>query len=497
MTSVSEVLSQLRSYGHRGAYSEVTNYADELPPAVKQTHLVSLELSRAFLRQGRPIDAEAVLTSANLATATPGEQLILALEKASLGIYRQMAIQAALQAAQAAFATAETQSIDPADRAEADRIHIRILISAEQGQQARDRLPAIAKILQQAGRIDEALAAQFTYAERLDDFTARIDVLAQVADHAIAAHRPDLAGEAHCVRAEQMLAAGAPSDQILETLIQAKALYTAANHTYGWIDVQKIQARLDIDRNLASPEALEACLTAYQQVDFPRGMLNVLMDLSQLAHDQGDTPKAMRYRQQMIELAEEMGMGLARDSFQTAQVDLLMRNADYGGAIELCQAAISTHPPAMSQAGYEQLLASAYSFIDNLEAACTHGHQAISIYESIGAIDSASDAVMKLTSDLSSFRQEGAWQEAKQLLDDWITEDEARADWEAAVNKREMLAQIYIQRFFYSSENQGQLPSLDLVEAAIQASEVLTQHLLPRPQGSGASQSLLLVLQSC
>ncbi|MGF1458729.1 MAG: hypothetical protein ACFBSG_06855 [Leptolyngbyaceae cyanobacterium] len=155
MTSVSEVPSQLRSYGHRGAYSELTHYADELPPAVKQTPLVSLELSRAFLRQGRPIDAEAVLTSANLATATPGAQLILALEKASLSIYRQMAIQAALQAAQAAFAAAEIQTIDPADRAEADRVHIRILLTAatyfeispEQGQQARDRLPAIAKIL--------------------------------------------------------------------------------------------------------------------------------------------------------------------------------------------------------------------------------------------------------------------------------------------------------------------------------------------------------------
>ena len=130
MASISEVLSQLRSYSHRGAYSELTNYADDLPLAFKQTPLVSLELSRAFLRQGRPLNAEAVLTSANLATATPGEQLILALEKASLSIYRQMAIQTALQVAQAAFATAETQSIDPADRAEADRIHIRILLSA-------------------------------------------------------------------------------------------------------------------------------------------------------------------------------------------------------------------------------------------------------------------------------------------------------------------------------------------------------------------------------
>ncbi|MEA5447566.1 hypothetical protein VB780_03225 [Leptolyngbya sp. CCNP1308] len=155
MTSVAEVLSQLRFYVHCGAYSEVTNYVDELPPAVKQAPLVALDLSRAFLRQGRPIDAEAVLTSANSAAATPGEQLILALKKASLSIYRQMAIQAALQAAQTAFSAAETQSIDPADRAEADRVHTRILLSAatyfeiskEQGHLAGDWLPAIASVL--------------------------------------------------------------------------------------------------------------------------------------------------------------------------------------------------------------------------------------------------------------------------------------------------------------------------------------------------------------
>ena len=176
-------------------------------------------------------------------------------------------------------------------------------------------------------------------------------------------------------------------------------------------------------------------------------MLNVLMDLSQLAHDQGDTSKAIRYRQHMIELADAMGMGLARDSFQTTQVDLLMRNAYYGGAIELCQAEIATNSPAMSQAGYEQLLASAYSFVDNLEAACTHGRQAISMYESIGAIDFASDAVMKLTSDLSSFRQEAAWQEAKQLLDNWIAKDEARADWEAA---RDAGSDLYSAVFLFS-----------------------------------------------
>ncbi|NEQ42224.1 MAG: hypothetical protein F6K00_01165 [Leptolyngbya sp. SIOISBB] len=187
MTSISEVLSQLRSYGHRGAYSELTNYADELPLAVKQSPLVSLELSRAFLRQGRPIDAEAVLTAANLATATPGGHLILTLEKASLSIYRQMAIQAALQAAQAAFAAAEPQSIDPADRAGADRVHIRILLSAatyfetfkEQGQQARDRLPAIAKILPYSKyhcKVRDYLESQGNGSEYCPSLTSKVDI---------------------------------------------------------------------------------------------------------------------------------------------------------------------------------------------------------------------------------------------------------------------------------------------------------------------------------
>ena len=487
MISESEVLTVMRAHIRQGAYREATNYADTLPPEVKNRPLVAFERSRAFQRQGHPINAETALAEANLVLATLGEQLILAVEAAALRVYRYVAIHEAIKAAEAAFAKIENALIDPADRAEAERINVRIIliaatyhaISSEEGNKRRDLLPALAQQLEQAGRIDEALAARFTYAERLETITARSEALAKLADEAVKANRSNLAGEAHCVRAEQLLAAGAPSAEIRVALDTAAALYAEANHGHGHIDVQRIRAKLTIERELASSDALEACLEAYRCIDFHRGTLNVLMDLSQLAHDRGDTVTAAAYRQQMNTLSEDVGMGLMRDSFQTAQIDLLMRNHDYGAAIELCQAAIASEPPAMNKAGYEQLLATAYSFMNDLDAACTHGRKAIEMFEAIGAIDSTSDAVMKLTSDLSSYRREETWNEADALLNTWSVKDEERGDFAAAVNKREMMAQIKIERFFYSPLHQDELILLDEAEQVIEGAEKLT-HRLPQ-----------------
>ncbi len=488
MISVSEVLKVMRAQVRQGAYREAANYADTFPPEVKNRPLVALERSRAFLRQGHPINAEVALAAANLDLATPGEQLILAIEAAALRVYRYVAISEAIEAAEAAFTEVENTSIDPADRAEAERIHVRIIliaatyyeISPEEGNRGRDRLPTLAQQLERAGRIDEALAARFTYAERLETLTARSEALAKLADEVVKMNRPNLAGEAYSVRAEQLLAVGAPSDEIRAALDTAAALYAETNHVHGSIDVQRIRASLAIERELASPDALEACLEAYQRVDFHRGTLNVLMDLSQLAHDRGDTVTAYAYRRQTIALSENVGMGLARDGFLTAQVDLSMRIHDFGTAIELCQAAIATDPPAMSKAGYEQLMASAYSFINDLDAACTHGRKAIEMFEAIGAIDSASDAIMKLGTDLSSYRREETWNEAEAIMNTWSVKDEKREDFAAMVNKREMIAQIKIERFLYSPMHRGELTLLDEAEQVIEAAEELAHHLPER-----------------
>jgi hypothetical protein len=124
MIDESEALVVIREKVRCGAYKEVANDAETLPPTIKNRPLIALERSRAFLRQGQPIDAESALATANLDQATPRERLILAMEAASLKIYRRIAIQDALATAKAAFATAESTSVNPVDRAEAERVHI-------------------------------------------------------------------------------------------------------------------------------------------------------------------------------------------------------------------------------------------------------------------------------------------------------------------------------------------------------------------------------------
>ena len=152
MISESEVLTVMRTHVRQGTYREAMNYADTLPLEVKNRPLVALERSRALLRQGHPINAEAALATANIVLATPGEQLILAIEAAALRIYRYVALDEAIKAAEVAFTKVENAHIDPADRAEAERIYVRIIliaatyheISPEEGNNGRDRLPAIA-----------------------------------------------------------------------------------------------------------------------------------------------------------------------------------------------------------------------------------------------------------------------------------------------------------------------------------------------------------------
>ncbi|MEK6283043.1 MAG: CHAT domain-containing protein [Acidobacteriota bacterium] len=487
MTDDTRACEVIRALIRRGAYREAAAFAEDLPLEIKGSPAVARERSRGFLKQGHPINAEDALAAANLLRATPGERLIVALEAAALQVYRHLKIKEAIAIANQALA-ATYPSVDPSDQAEAERVHARILLIAatyyeitpEEGQQARDRLLRISETLEQAGRIDEALAARLTYAERLDDPLTRTDALLKLADDALEAARPNLAAEAKLIASGQMMLAGEPSSRIVETLDLAAALYQQGNHAHGQIDVQLAKAKLAVEREFADPKTLEACLRAYAELEFPRGEISVLMDLSQLAHERGDTGAAAEYRRQTLALSEQVGMGLARDSFQTAQIDLMMRHADYGGAIELCQAAITTEPPAMLKAGYEQLLGAAYSFINDLDASCVHTRKAIEMWVGLGAIDSASDAVVKLASDLSSLRREEAWQEAEDLLPKWSAKDEERRDLAAAVSKQEMVGQVKIARYLYSHLYRGEARLLAEAEEAIAKAEVLAHGLAER-----------------
>jgi len=486
--SESEAVQHLRKLEHRGAYSGAAAFADALPAEVISRPVIALRRARVRMRQGRMNKAREALLAADLSDATPGERLILALESASLHIYCDAAIHTALKESAGAFAAADNAQIDPADRAEAERIRSRILLIAATYREtdaaaalhAHERLPQLAETLEKAGRIDEALAARLTWAERLDDPAVRLGALDEFAAHALSVNRFDLVGEARVVRAGLMLSSGAASVAINSELEVAASAYQAADHVHGLTDVRRVRAMLAVERELAAPDELRTCLADYIRMDFPRGAISLLLDLSQLAHERGEIAAATNYRKQSLEIAEDAGMGLVRESHQLALADLLMRNNEFGAAIELCLAALTTKPPVFIAAGYEQLLSAAYSFVDEYELALKYGKQALSDFESVAALDSASVAAAKLASDIISSRRDEAFDEAEKLLREWLDRDEARADVAAAVAKLELIVQIYLQRFSFSPTRRGETLLLDEAERTIERAEKSAQSLPPR-----------------
>ena len=64
-----------------------------------------------------------------------------------------------------------------------------------------------------------------------------------------------------------------------------------------------------------------------------------------------------------------------------ALADLLMRNGDCRAAIELCEAAIATAPSRFFIASYEQLLATAYSFVKDAGHSIVRKERALQAFE--------------------------------------------------------------------------------------------------------------------
>lgn len=460
MSDKKEALQNGKLFINAGAYAAAANYFESLPAEMKNEPEIVIEHYRASLLQGHALRAEESLLQADPTAWPSGWCLIYTLERASVRVYRYVALRESMEDARVALAQYKDELSGTPEWFEAQRIYIRILLTAatyriinsEAEKEALAGLPRIASVLKNAGRTDEGLAASFTYAERQPELETRLTALEAVAQDAVALGRPGKEAEARVLKAEQMLKANFPDEEILPELNTAKSLYEAMNHAHGATDVDRVKAMTAVRRSLANTDELVSCLDAYRRNSFYRGQFMVLMDLSQLAHGSGRTSEAIAYREQLFNLTEETGMGLTKDSITTAAVDLLMRNADYGGAIALCRAAIEAGAPNMTRAGYELLLASAYSFVNDYEDACTHGRHSVELYEAAGAEDAASDAALKLGSDLSSFSKEDSWAEAESLLNDWVVQDKERKDLIAAVAKLEMLAQIKIQRFNAAKE---------------------------------------------
>jgi CHAT domain-containing protein len=485
---VQSALDKLRAYGRRGAYHEAAVYAASLPENLRRLPSVALEIGRLRLRQGRVDEAQAALAYADRQRADTAVRLLLSLEEAALRIFRAADINGAVAEAERIWAEAALAQLAEADRAEAERVYARVLMIAGEyraiplavAHQARDRLPVMAEKLIRAGREDESLAARLTWAERLDAGAAQQEALRDLAARALESGRAGLAGEARLSLAERMLATGASTEAIESELVAAESLLAQAGHVHGPIDARRVRAQLAVERAAAHWRPLADCLDEYRAIDYPRGEISLLMDLTQITHERGETEAAADFRQRSLRLAEETGMGLIRHNVRLAQMDALMRSNRYREAIELGQAALAAQPAPSLVASYEQLLSTAYSFVADWPATLRHGRRAVGLFTELGMGESASTAALKLASDLTAARRDEAWDEAETLLNEWLARDEKRGDWAGVIQKRELLAQIPLLRFFFSPTRQGSPPLLDEADDALKAAEALTDRIAGR-----------------
>lgn len=441
---------------------------------------------RARLKQGDILKAEVELQQLRIAAHTAAQQLLAEMEWANLIVLRNEDYLGALGIAEKAWQSAGKEHLSPVEWAEADRVYIRLqltadtyyVISTKQASKARDRLPSIAENLAKAGKAEEALAAHLTYLQRLDG-PPESKAYKNIVDKALATNRPDFAGDT-CLAYAQTLEKQNQSDLSLikEALTEAEGFYHQAKHQYGVEEAEVL--RIKIDTTLSANQKLEALnhiRQHFEEVQNYRGLTSILMDLSLLAHQSGNLELGTTYGKSLLDWSEKSGLGIAADSFVTAQADLLIRNADYGEAVKLCQKAISQTTSPMSRALYEQLLAAAYAFLTNYTAAQEHGLKALRQFEKIGADDAASDCALKHAADLLGFRTEKAWQKAEELLVSWIAKDRQRSDIEAVVAKLELRVQIDIQRFLFSSTQGGNFSLISSGESLISEAKELAQTL--------------------
>jgi len=478
------VLSNIQNFRQRGAYQELTQYIDTLPKSLLTQFAIALAYARACMRQ-KPIVAEKILAQVDIGKTTPSQKLVLFLESMTLKIFQKSAFREAVQSATNAINNASSEVINSNDWPEIQYIYTRILLMGviyaegdpQLAKQMHTQLPRLADVLEEKGKIEISLYARFLFAESLKKVEEKQKALAEFAGIAIRLNRFDLAAEAYLYIAELLLKQGGTSEKIRTMLIQANTYFNEVNHVHGSIDVKRVSALLAIERELAGKELLQTCLEDYQRIDYAKGTLDILMALSQLAHQQGQNTQAVAYRQACLTLAEEVGMELMRDNFQLAQADLLQRNGKYSDMIALCQSALEKNPSPIMEASYTHFLATAYSHVNNYEKSLQYARQTMDTFIAIGKEDSATNSVEVIAHYLDATRQDVHWKEAETLLNTWFDKDVQQNRLNSAVTKLELHTQIFLNRYNFSSTEQHKTYLLEKANKTIESAFSLAAQL--------------------
>lgn len=445
MPPTPSTLTELAELTRRADYPALERRIARLSPRRRAEPALALQIADAYLSQGQVLLAQSALAHANQRRTSPGQRLRIQLEQAFAGLLADEPVTACLARAEQSWAAAG--SLTELDKRFAEipwrRLQlaagVQFEISREQLDQTLARLAPLARALEREGCPEDALRVRLMLAERQQGTDQQLAALGELIADAEHAGFPEWAAHASLSRARLMLKSAATLTTIESELHTAERLYASAGHRQGPVEVARLRAQSRVERHGASLDALVACLDAFRQGHNLKGELSLLLDLAQLAHERGDTVSAEEYRQQSQRLARRSGMLMTLNIAVLTQADLLQRHNHYRDAIELCHAGLAETGSRFMAACLEQLLATAYGFLDQSSKAILHARRALEGFETMGNEASASVVALLLAAQLAN--QPDRRIEARNVIGEWQQRDMARGDIAALLAKLELQLQ--------------------------------------------------------
>jgi CHAT domain-containing protein len=486
---VVNVVEQLQQFSRHGRLCDAALYISQLDANVRRQPRVALKCARLRARQGYNGDALALLNDADADSADVGTRIVLTLERAAFEVLHDFDIAGAVALADQLWARTGNAGLDPGDRAEASAICARIKqmafvyfeIDEPAGERGRLQMWEAAQGLEAAGRIEEALSAYHNHATWPRDPAAlQLERLEHVVDVARAYGWLDRSGQAIIAEATILLGNGASASPIEALLGRAKIAFAGADNDGGRLDVERVEALLGLRNGTAAPRDLEKLIAAYDAIDRPKDALSVLMDLSRIAHEQGDIATARQLRLRELERSQATGLLLARIGCDLALCDICMRNKRLSDAIDICLSGLDRPAPRFVHAQFRQFLATCYAFAGDRDKSLAHRRQALADLEALGAIELASVAATQLANQLLERRARKAYAEARGLCDAWLERDRERGDIQAALNNLHLAAHARWQEYVLLPHDSLSEQRMEEAERLLDTGEQLAAVLVQR-----------------
>ena len=462
--------ARMRQLSSMGRYLDATRIPDEMLAAGPPAMLLRRK-AIAFFQQGDIRQYLLCATEASRAATSDGDRLLARISIIEGTLYTDFKVAAAIEAATVALSEARTA--DYASVLEAKLIHFRLMMVAavygelpfEQVETMNSGLPELAQQFYDLGHLDTAFYALRLRAQRLPVLEEAKVAFNSLIAISLKCDRPADAGSALVAFAHRLVQDRQFDSTALGTCLgQAEDIFTQIGHAHGRIDVHYLRTKIQFQIHGTGLEDLERCLYDYEAVDFYRGMLIVLEDLSTLTLN--DLVSFQKFNARAGSLAERLGNRLAYHGNAQKVIHVLSGQYAHGRIAQICQAALDETLPSLLRGFYLQHLGTAYAAISVHAKALSLYDQAIMAFRECGNATAESDLIPQYVTIATAHGDERVFRSAEALLVEWQAKDEVRRDWPRLANKLLVSASLAINRLKYEHRLIEQKCAQDAAEQA-------------------------------